>query len=203
VIKELAETLLEDQGDFQAALEVLASCPEPYCQKPEHLTLRAESLWGLGQTAQATEAVDAALRAPPAALPALRLRAKIHLAEGQTSAARPLLDEVLRRDPHDHAARQLLMQVCSREGNQDEAERQRQLLEETRGILAQLTELHHQAREKPWDAEARWRIAELCQRLKRDEEAQMWARAAQACETSNTQGRQKLTGLHDRLNPPY
>jgi tetratricopeptide (TPR) repeat protein len=158
VIKELAETLLEEQGDYQAALEVLSGSPEAYRKQPELLTLRAECLW------------------------ALRLRAKMHLAEGQTTAARPVLEAVLRRDAHDFAARQLLMQVYARgEGNPDEAERQRQLLEESRGILAQLTDYHHEARNKPWDAAVRWRIVELCQKLNRTAEAQMWARAAQAC----------------------
>jgi tetratricopeptide (TPR) repeat protein len=198
VIKELADVLLEDQGDYQAALEVLADCPEPYRNKPEFLTLRAEGLWGLGRTTEAAAAVDEALRMPPATLPALRLRGKFFLAEGRTTAARPLLESVLSRDPHDHAARQLLMQVCSREGNSEEAEHQRQLLEQTRGVLARLTELHHEARDKPWDAEVRWRIVKLCQQLNRTDEARMWARAAEACGPGGAAADDSLSPLTGR-----
>jgi tetratricopeptide (TPR) repeat protein len=195
VVRELAETLMEGDGAYQEALEVLAGCPEPCARQPQVLALRAECLWGLGQAEEAAAAADEALRSAPPSARALCLRAKIHLADGQVDAARVLLDEALRLEPHDLAARQHRLAVAVRSGDAAAVEQQRGLLEESRGHWDQLSRLHREAQQRPWDGPLRRQIAELCLKVNRPAEARLWLQATLACDPDDPAAQQLLARL--------
>ena len=180
VIKELAEALVNGPADYQAALDTLDQCSETVAQ-PEILTLRAQCLWSLARQSEALPVLDAALRAKPELPQALQLRAKMFLSDGQPQAAVPLLEAALAIDVHDHISQQLLMQTYKQLGDDVRSEHQRQLLEETRSYKDQLTKLHDRALRHPWDAGVRHQLADLCLKLNRQAEAQMWRQAASAC----------------------
>jgi tetratricopeptide (TPR) repeat protein len=180
VVKELAETLLDAQSDYQAALDTLAQYPE-LLSRPDILTLRGQCLWGLARQADALEMVELALRAAPELPQALRLRAQMFLANGQPKAALPFLQRALGVDCHDHVGRQLLIQAYQQLGDDARVVEQQRLLDETRGYKQRLTELHEQALRHPWDFQVRRQLADLCLKLNRNAEAEMWRQAAAAC----------------------
>jgi hypothetical protein len=62
-----------------------------------------------------------------------------------------------------------------------DAAEQRRLADQTKELLLQLTDLIKKASDKPWDAEVRKRLAELCHRLDKPKLADMWQKAAASC----------------------
>src|SRR5207302_146550 len=195
VLGELAECLLVGLSDYQAALKLLDQAPEVLAESPEMLALRAECFWGLGQPARAVQLLDRALLAEPDLVRALLLRAKIYLNDNDPQAALPLLDKAVQRLPHDLASRQYLMLTCRQVGNVTRAEHHQRLLKESTGYKDQLTKLHEEANRNSWDDQVRYRIAELCLKVNRPAEAQVWLRASLAC----NRWHRKAQGLLDQL----
>jgi tetratricopeptide (TPR) repeat protein len=174
---ELAACLTA-QSDYREALEVLGTGP---ASDTRLAALRGECLWGLGQAAEASRLLDEALTANPAEADLLRLRARIHLAEQRPRDAAGLLERVLSDHPHDHASRYQLSLAYEALGRPGDAAEQRRLVERTQAQLKQLTDLVHEAGDKPWDGSLRRRAAQLCQELGRSDLAASWNRAAAAC----------------------
>jgi tetratricopeptide (TPR) repeat protein len=179
VVNELAEALVNGPADYQAALDTLDQCPQTLSQ-PQMLILRARCLSNLAMQTEALSLLESVLRIHPELPAALELRAKMFLSAGEPQAAVPLLETALKVDAHDQANRQLLMQAYQQVGDKARAEQQRQLLEETRAYNDQLTKLHDAAARHPWDADVREQLADLCRKLNRQAEADMWRRAALA-----------------------
>jgi tetratricopeptide (TPR) repeat protein len=195
VSRELAEVLIAAQADYQAALAALDECPQPAAGSPECLVLRADCLWNLGQQDEAVRVVDAALSANPSLVAALLLRARIHLAADQPPEAIPHLERALRIDPSDLKCRQHLMEAYRQTGDAPRAEQQRQLLEESKDCRSQLSKLHEQALQAPWDDSVRYQIALLCLKLNHPREARTWLQAALASNPRNASARQALDKL--------
>ena len=90
------------------------------------------------------------------------------------------------------------MQAYQQLGANDRAEEQRRLLEQARHEKQRLTQLHEEALRHPWDASIRQQLADLCLKLNRKAEAEMWRQAAAAC-LSN---RSAATTLEPSLSLP-
>lgn len=195
VCRELAEVLVTAEANYRAALETLTNCPAPYNQAPPWRVIRAECLWGLGREAEASAELDEALRADPRFVPALLLRARIHLAADQSREAVVLLERAVAVDPHDHRSRQQLVEALQHLRETQRAEEHRHFLEKTKQIKDELSRLHREASDRPWDDRPRYRIAELCLQLDRTDEARMWLRAALATNPANSEARQTLARL--------
>jgi predicted Zn-dependent protease len=202
VIQELAETLIDGQAAYQAALEVLAQRAATDQHLPRLAALRAECLWGLGRATEAARVLDDAMQREAVPLRALVVRAQMFLADDQPQSALPWLEKAIQRDPHDVKSRQQLMQVYRQLGDQPRAEQHQHLLDESRGYKTQLTKLHEAAARRPWDDGIRYEIAELCLKINRPVEAKMWLQAALACNRDNTQARQLLEQLDGRTGAP-
>ncbi len=197
VLREWAETLIEGQGAFQEALDVLARLSEPWANTPEIRALQAECLWTLGRP-EAIERIDAVLKERPNMLRALVLRARIHLAQERPKEALPLLEKALGIDAHDLGARQHLMQAYQALGDSVKTDEERKRLEESRETKNQLTRLHGEATLRPWDERVRLQIAELCLKIERPNEARLWLRACLAINRANAEAQKQL----ERLNAP-
>jgi predicted Zn-dependent protease len=192
VLQELAETLCDAKGEYQAALDTLAEGPAEFQDRPAIQLLRGRCLWGLGRAAEAVVLVESALGEDRHVPQALLWRAKMWLAEGQPRAALPLLEEAVGVDPGDLESRQYLMQTYGLVGEPRRAEEERRRTEELKGYKDRLTQLHEQARRTPWDDRVRCQIADLCQRVHRPSEARMWLEAALACNPNNAEARARL-----------
>lgn len=192
VVPELVEVLIDRNADYAGAVEVLDACPEPLRQGPALQALRAECLWGLGRTEEATALLDRVFRTDPSLFRALRLRAGLYVAADRPRDALPLLEQALRLDPHDYASRQHLVQVYQQLKDVHRVKEHQRLAEETQRARQALTELFEKASERPWDDELRCEIADLCLKLNRRQEARTALRAALACNPANERARQRL-----------
>ena len=148
--------------------------------QPKMLACRAECLWGLDQAAEAKLLLDKVLKEQPHSAELLRLRAKLHLNENEPQQAAALLEQAVRLDRHDYQSRYQLAQAYQMLGRPMEATEQQQLCKETQDYLAELTNLSTAIAERPWDAAARSRLAEVCEKLDKTDLAAMWRRAAAA-----------------------
>jgi len=176
---ELAECLTA-QSDYNGALELLGTAGSA-ATDPRLVAVRAECLWGLRRSAEAGDLLDAALAGHPGEAELLRLRARMHLADQKAQPAADLLERVLRDHPHDHSSRYQLSLAYESLGRSADAAEQRRLVEKTQAQLKQLTDLVHEAGDKPWDASLRRRAAQLCEELGRHDLAASWLKAAASC----------------------
>ncbi len=177
---ELAEELVR-LHDFSTALQIL---DDPEADRPENavaLGLRGQCLWGLSQVDAARALLDKALGRYPTDSSLLRQRAQIHLTDQQPDRAAALLEKAVAKDPQDHLSRYQLAQAYTQLNRTEDAARQQEQVKEIRSRLELLTQLSKEAMDKPWDAEVRIRLAEVCARAGRADLAAMWQRAAQAC----------------------
>jgi tetratricopeptide (TPR) repeat protein len=177
---ELAEELVRLR-DYPAALQAL---DDPEADRPEGvvaLGLRGQCLWGLSRGDEARALLDKALERYPSDSGLLRLRAQIHLADLQPEAAASLLEKAVQRDPQDHLSRYQLALAYSQQNRAEDAAAQQERVKEIRGQLEMLTRLSKEAMDKPWDAEVRFRLAEVCAQAGLADLSAMWRRAAEAC----------------------
>jgi len=195
VVEELAEILIDTQGDSRKALEVLGQCPERFGDAPGIVTLRADCLGRLNRSSEAVRLLDGALRQYPQFPPALLLRATMYRDEEEPRKARPLLEKAVAVDPYNDKIRQQLALVYKELGDHAREAEQKRFYEEARAIQEDLANLTQAATEQPSDDGVRYRLALLFLKLKHTHEAAMWLQAAVAANPDNYQARQLLTGL--------
>jgi tetratricopeptide (TPR) repeat protein len=203
VVEELAEAQI-DSGLAREALATLNRCPEAFQKRPELLALRAAALWQADaqeHRADVIRLLDQALAAAPGLVPALRLRARVHIAEEEMSQARPPLLRALQNSPHDHESRHLLAQVLTSLGEGKEAAEQRRLGEASQRLKRQMDDLVRQAGAEPLADEPRLRAARICLELGEIQLAQLWLRAALACNPSNREAQKLLDELVTNPRP--
>lgn len=192
VLRELAETLIDNSGQFQAALAVLAEAPEDFVVTAEFLALRAECHRGLGDTAEAMRLAEAALdkdaRQPRAHL----IKARCLLAERPREAA-SLLEAVAEADPYNVSYCSLLVQAYQLLNDRDQAQACQKRFQEANRHQEELTRLHREAAQRPWDGQPRRELARLCLEGKQVAAARMWAQAALACNPADPFAREILT----------
>jgi tetratricopeptide (TPR) repeat protein len=179
VLVELAECLVRT-AEFSQALDVLGRCKPAAADSPQVLTLKGECLQGLGRASEARSLLDQVLsraRTPDA----LRRRAQLHLEAGEAKEAAGLLEEALQRDAGDFNSRYQLALAYEQLGRRAEAAEQRRRWQQNQEDLAQLSKLSRLAQEKPWDADTRRRLAEICTKLDKPDLARLWQAAASAC----------------------
>jgi tetratricopeptide (TPR) repeat protein len=177
---ELASVLVRSAA-WDEALAALDGCDDQVADSAEVRALRAECLWNRGETSAAREQLERALAARPDAVRPLLLLAKMHLAAGEPREAVPLLERAVEADPNDHTCRHQLALAYQGLGRTGESAEQQQAADRITADLAEMTRLNREADERPWDAEVRRRLAALCDRRNKPDEAAMWRKAAADC----------------------
>jgi predicted Zn-dependent protease len=180
VKQELAELLVR-QTDYTQALQVLGDLDPSASDGPKAVELRAECLWGLGQTAELRALLDRELVNFPSSVPLVRLHAQLLLGADRPKEAAASLEQALRINRQEHSLRYLLAQVYERVGRPADAAEQRRISQTIQNLLSEMSDLSTKAMEKPWDAPLRGRLAEICEILDKPDEAAMWRKAAAAC----------------------
>jgi tetratricopeptide (TPR) repeat protein len=179
----LAECLVE-RGRHREALQVLDGCGSEAAGTPPLLALRGQCQLALGQTAEARSLAEAALAQHADSVELLRLRARLHRDTEEFRAEAADLERALAIDRHDYTSRYQLAQVYERLGRSADAAEQRRLCRQTQEALEEMSKLHDQAVQNPWDAAVRRRLADVCRKLDRPDQAKMWLQAAAACEAA-------------------
>jgi tetratricopeptide (TPR) repeat protein len=181
---ELAEVLVK-QREYTEALACLDGQFSPGEGPAAVAELRAESLfYGLRHSAEAIAVLEQARTSEPPSPRWLWVRALIHIDAGELDAAANLLKQALQADPHECSCRYSLAEVCERQGRRTEAAEQRRLLEHSRQLIQELSDLNRKASDKPRDEGVRRELARVCEQLGKTDMAQMWLAAAQICAES-------------------
>jgi tetratricopeptide (TPR) repeat protein len=175
-----AECLVKE-GRHADALQILDACDPEARRSPSLVALRAECLATLGQREEARVLLDTSLADHSRSPELLRARAGLHREAGEAKAEAELLERLLAIDRHDYTSRYQLVQAYEILGRSAEAAQQRRLCQETHDALAEMTKLHDQALQHPWDPGVRRQLAEVCRQLDRPDQAELWLRAAAAC----------------------
>jgi tetratricopeptide (TPR) repeat protein len=181
VVFELVETLIQ-LVSFREALACLDEHPPVTAEgRSAFRELRAEVLLGVGRTAEAVRTLEEARGTGPPSARWLRLRGLAYMEAGEPGAAVEVLQQALQMDKHDCRSRYQLAVACEQLGRRAEAAEHHQLWKDSQQLLQQLTDLSHEALQRPVDAAVRRRLAEVCEALGKPELAQLWLRAAASC----------------------
>ncbi len=178
--EHLAECQLR-QSAHKDALRTLDACNPSSEQAPHLAALRAEGLMADGQAEKAKQVLDAALDASPESFDLLALRARLAWKADDDATAASLLEKALDIKKHDYGARFLLAQVYQALDRSADAAEQGRRAEQIKDQQKAFRELLEQADARPWDAEVRLRLANLCREMDRPADADQWAAAARAC----------------------
>jgi predicted Zn-dependent protease len=174
----LAHGLVEVE-QFDQALAVLGETGGGPDEPPYMQALRVETLRGLGRPADAAALVDRAMAAHPDAV-FDRQRGQLYLDAGNPEAAIPFLERAARLSPQHYQSHFLLAQAYSAAGRKPDAERANARADEIRKSQDLLATLIREIEARPWDAEVRLRMAEVCERTGDAKAAAMWRQAAAA-----------------------
>lgn len=190
VCLELAECQLK-QRNFEAAIESLAGCPD----SPRRSRLLARCLLNLSSLDQARDLAESSLSQEPLDLDALQLNAEIALADGDISKASDFLRRAVDQHPYSHGVRAQFAQVLGRLGRKTEAQEQLQTAEELQKLWQRFSDLQIDAINRPVDAQIRYEIGLLANRLGKRDLAVSWFRAALAINPSFSLASEALNDL--------
>lgn len=192
VCLELAECQIK-QRNFEAAVESLTGCPD----SPRRDRLLARCLLNLASLDQARNLAESSLSLEPFDLDALQLNSEIALADGNISKASDFLRRAVDKHPYSHSIRAQFAQVLGRLGNTKESEEQLQRAEELQKLWQRFSDLQIDAINRPTDAQIRYEIGLLANRLGKLDLAASWFRAALAINPSFVLASEALSDLQD------
>jgi len=194
VLLELAETLVNSEGDYQLALDTLEMGSKGFQDRPSVLALRAECLVGLGKRNEAVRILDTVLKEHPALRAALLVRARIYLQEDQPRAAIHLLEKVIRLHPNDSVGRQSLMLAYRAIEDDSRAAEQKRYLDTLSSKREKLLKFQVESARNPWNARARHQLA-LAYASDSRAEALTWIQSALACSPDDPRIRKTWTQM--------
>jgi len=177
VRQELAECLLQGR-DYSQALAELQFRPTRPAVATIVLVLQAECLRGLNRGDEALALAEKATRIDPKNAHAWRLRGQLLVEADRGKEALDLLRTAAELDPADYETHNLLAQIYTRLGNPREAEEQRQLAQQIRSWMDELTRLTREVMQKPRDAGLHKRMAEVYEKMSLPEMAERCRRRA-------------------------
>jgi tetratricopeptide (TPR) repeat protein len=170
---EMAEALLQF-NDYAGVLEVLEGA-----KKDAHvLGLQADCRWNMSETQEAMRLLEEARRLNPDERIVLYLSGRFAIEEGRPQAALEPLKALLESDPHNSQTRYQLSQAYRQLGDQMAAKVELDRMVESKALAEKLGTTYEQAILRPTDPEIREELAELCDKLGKDDLARTWRRAA-------------------------
>lgn len=187
---ELAEVQIRLNHHVDA-LKTLASCTS----SARVLALRAECEYAQGQIAPARELLNTALKQNPNDEASLLLQGTLALNEGNPTAAVAAFEQAVKQTPADFTARFKLSQAYAQAGNEQQAARQLETMNEIKEIRREATQVYQQALREPRDADARFRLGVLSEKLNRPDLARMWYQAALSIDATHAPAATALKNL--------
>jgi tetratricopeptide (TPR) repeat protein len=187
---ELAEVLIR-LNRHEEARTTLSTCEV----SPQVLALRAECEHALGDTVRAKTLLSTSLRMSPSEPLALLLKGTIALGENQPQAAVAAFQQVVDQNPTDFTARFKLSQALAQSGDDARAARELAEMNAIKDIRQDAAKVYEKVLDDPHDADSRFRLGVLSERLHKPELAQMWYQAALAINPKHGPSRAALDGL--------
>ncbi|HJT31297.1 MAG TPA: tetratricopeptide repeat protein [Pirellulales bacterium] len=181
-------------GKYDTALEAL-STSDPTA---EVLAIQAECYFAEGEHDKAAEAVRGALAQAPNYLPALLLQIDLALDQRRTDEALDFAQRAVAAYPTDSLSRQRLGQVYQRLGKADQAEAELEKMDELKELRLWFTELHERAAERPYDADVRYELGQVAEKLTWGELAADWYNAALKIDPDHQKAHEALEVLYQQ-----
>jgi tetratricopeptide (TPR) repeat protein len=188
----LAVALLTGKG-FAEAAEHFRHLLQCQPDNPRVQVGLAECLDGLGETAEAVRLVDDVLSRQPEFASALSLRGKLALRNGQLAESQRWLRQALRHNPMDHRAHYNLILCLEKSGQEEEAQRQRQRLQQMEQDVARFNEIvTKEIAQKPADPVLHCTLGQMLLRRGQREEGIRWLQSALRLDPNCAPARQAL-----------
>lgn len=159
------------------------------------LALRAECEDALGNKTAASALLAAALQRDEREPAALMLQGTIALNNGQPQQAAAAFQQVVGLNPMDFTARFKLSQAYAQQGDQERAAAELTAMNEIKEIRREATEMYQQALRDPRDAESRFRLGVLSEKLRRPDLARMWYQATLSINSDHAPAKAALNKL--------
>jgi tetratricopeptide (TPR) repeat protein len=154
-IRALLDASRDDEADRE-----LAEAREHSPEEPQLLGLAARLAGGQGRGSEALELADRALAADPDNFDALLVRARQRHLAGEPDPALADLEHAIRINPNHLGALQLLVQVQTRLGLDEQAEATAGRFRRARDRVALMDRLTKEINRRPHDPEPRWRMGQ-------------------------------------------
>jgi tetratricopeptide (TPR) repeat protein len=178
---ELAECLVR-LSRYDEALAVLGEFEPLPADVALTEALRGECLWAKDRKSEARSVLDQALTESPSSLELLRLRARLYLEDKQFKEAESLYLRALdAADGSEYVARHQLSELYEQSGQKDKAKEYRRQENEIQVLLQQKADLNREASEHPTARGPRLKLAEISEKLRQPQDAEMWRQAAAKC----------------------
>ena len=187
---ELAEVQIR-LNQHAAAKEVLAECAD----SARVLALRAECESALGNQHVATELLNTALLQDPREPAALVLQGTLALNDGNTTLAIAAFQQIVDQIPMDFTARFKLSQALGQAGETARADEELAAMTRIKEVRREAADVYSQALRHPRDAESRFRLGVLSEKLHRRDLARMWYQAALAIDQQHLPAQTALKSL--------
>ncbi|HEV3345085.1 MAG TPA: tetratricopeptide repeat protein [Pirellulales bacterium] len=144
----------------------------------EVLGIQAEVLYGLGDKARARQLAERALEGEPGEPWAVTLLGKLALDDSRFEEAVEKLSEGVKHAPNAYELRYALVTALRAARREEDAEKELQVVEDLRKMGDQFEALVEEASANPYDADIRYRLGVLADRIKTPEIAETWFKAA-------------------------
>lgn len=187
---ELVECLLKTR-EYDEGLKVLENASMTY----DAVALKAECLIGLGRSSDAIADLDELLAKDNQHFPSLMSRASIYMEQRQYPEAIALLRRAIDIHSSDYLAHFRLAQSLRSAGQADEAKQEAARADEIKLMRERFSKLHQDANERPDDAEVRYEIGQLAEKLNLPEMAAIWYKASLALQPTHEGARKRLEAL--------
>lgn len=180
---ELAECLLR-KTRYTEALELLDErLKSGETEELSSLAMRGDALRQQGKFTEAAAVLDRALVDYPRNPQLLNARGQLYLSRKEDARAIDMLEKAVAISPGDYSCRYSLARAYTAAGRKAEASEQEKKAAELRLVMDQLSSLSREAMRKPWDADIRYRLADICEKVDNRKLAAMWRQAARACQS--------------------
>lgn len=194
---ELAEVQIR-LNRHAAAQETLSAC----LPSARVYALRAECESAAGHKSAARVLLSEALQRDPNDMTSLLLQGTFALNEGETRQAITSFQKVVKQSPSDFTARFKLSRAYAQAGDTTHAAAELAAMNQIKDVRREANEVYQQALGHPRDAEARFRLGILSEKLRRPDLARMWYQAAVSIDSSHTPAQAALNALGPNPTDP-
>lgn len=187
ILIELAQSEISLKR-FKDAQQTLSECEE----SADSLALLANCCYALGDAAQARQLAERSLEAGPRQRLAIMVLGNLAFDQRNYQRAVEMLSRAAEQAPTDYELRYSFVTALRAAGHTDQAEEELQAVEELHRVRQEFDELLQRAIEEPYEADIRYQLGLLADRMKMARVAESWFKAAVSLDPRHRLARNEL-----------
>ncbi|HEX5445525.1 MAG TPA: tetratricopeptide repeat protein, partial [Pirellulales bacterium] len=184
---------------FADAARTLSQCDET----AEVLAMRADGLFGVGRKADARRLAEAALVIEPRQRLALLVLGRLEFDNLRYQQAVELFSRAAEAAPGDYEIHYSYLMALRAAGHTEQVNQELAVVEELRELRERFDELLARATTEPQNANVRYELGVIADRLEMTEVAQSWFKAAVGLDPQHHLARHELNALRFKNNRPH